>query len=272
MNNIYINLKSKSNCAAETLILSENGSGILIGDAPAFAAQWGKKNASHTVTYTVTNEAGDVLASDTLSIAIKPLAGTLRLESRHQFFGVLEALQQYVDNCEDAEHLIDDSKYEEFRAKLDAVAALRDQLDDVLASLADDPKFIVEPKPETGIPQPKAVELHLGTSPEFSKYSKRVKALGGKYSDCRGNTSKRFVTLPWTPEGRELADKLVAEFGWSKKTTLIVRGVDRFRNKHVHAWVIVHHVVPSEGNACERLLAKYEAAFEQAFPDCLASV
>ena len=272
MNNIYINLKSKSNYAAETLILSENGSGISIGDAPAFAAQWGKKNASHTVTYTVTNEAGDVLASETLSIAIKPLADTLRLDSRHQFFGVLEALQQYVDNCEDAEYLIEESKHEEFRGKLDAVAALRDQLDAVLASLADDPEFKIEPKPEVGIPQPTEVELHLGTSPEFTKYSKRVKALGGKYSDCRGNTSKRFVTLPWTPEGRELADKLVAEFGWSKKTTLIVRGVERFRNQHVHAWVIVHHVVPSEGNACERLLAKYEAAFEKAFPDCLASV
>lgn len=272
MNTIYINLKSKSNYAAETLILQENGSGILIGDAPAFAAQWGKKNSSHGVTYTLTNEAGDVLASETISIAIKPLADTLRLESRHQFFGVLEALQQYVDNCEDAEYLIEDSKHEEFRAKLDAVAALRDQLDDVLASLGDAPAFKIEPKPETGIPQPKEVELHLGTSPEFSKYSKKVKALGGKYSDCRGNTSKRFVTLPWTPEGRELADKLVAQFGRGRDTTLIVRGVNRFRNQHVHAWVIVHHVAPSEGNACERLLAKYEAAFEKAFPDCLASV
>jgi hypothetical protein len=272
VNTIYINLKSKSNYAAETLILSENGKGVSIGDAPAFAAQWGKKNASPSVSYTVTNEAGDILASETISIEIKPLADTLRLDSRHQFFGVLEALQQYVDNCEDAEYLIEESKHEEFRAKLDAVAALRDQLDDVLASLADDPKFIIEPKPEVGVPQPKAVELHIGTSPEFSKYSKKVKALGGKYSDCRGNTYKRFVTLPWTPEGRELADTLVAKFGRGGDTTLIVRGVDRFRNKHVHACVIVHHVVPSEGNACERLLAKYEAAFEKAFPDCLASV
>jgi hypothetical protein len=271
VNTIYINLKSKSNYAAETLILSENGSGILIGDAPAFAAQWGKKNASHSVSYTVTNEAGDVLASETISIEIKSLAGTLSLESRHQFFGVLEALQQYVDNCEDAEYRIEDSKHEEFRAKLDAVAALRDQLDDVLASLADDPKFKIEPKPEVGIPQPKAVELHLGTSPEFSKYSSKVKSLGGRYSHCRGDVSKRFVTLPWTEEGRALADKLVAEFGRGRGTTLIVRGVDRFRNKHVHAWVVVHHVVPSEGNACERLVAKYEAAFEQAFPDCLAN-
>ena len=274
MNTIYINLKSKSNYAAETLILSENGSGILIGDAPAFAAQWGKKNASHGVSYTVTNEAGDVLASETVSIAIKPLADTLRLDSRHQFFGVLEALQQYVDNCEDAEYLIEDSKHEEFRAKLDAVAALRDQLDDVLASLGDDPKFIIEPKPEVGIPQPKAVELHIGTSPEFSRYSKKVKALGGKYTDCRGYSSKRYVTLPWTEEGRALADKLVAEFGrrFSHGTTLIVRGVDTYRGRHVGASIVVQHVDPRDGNACELLLAKYESAFEKSFPDCLASV
>lgn len=271
MNTNYINLKSKSNYAAETLILSENGNGILIGDAPAFAAQWGKKNASHSVTYTVTNEAGDVLASETIFIAIKPLADTLRLESRHQFFGVLEALQQYVDNCEDAEYLIEDSKHEEFRAKLDAVAALRDQLDDVLASLADDPKFIVEPKPEVGIPQPKAVELHLGTSPEFSKYSKKVKALGGKYSDCRGYNNKRFVTLPWSNEGRELANKLIVEFG-RKPTTAIVRGVDRYNGKHVHAPVVVHQIDKDASDPCESLRIAYEAAFERAFPECLASV
>ena len=269
MNNIYIAIKSRTNHAAETLILSENGKGVSVADAPAFVAQWGRRNASTRVEYTVTNEAGEILASETISISIKPLTDCLRLESRHQFFGVLDALQQYVDNCEDAEYRIEDSKHKEFRARLDAVAALRDQLDDTLSSLADNtPEYTIEDK---GIPQPKAVELHLGTSPEFSKYSKKVKSLGGRYSHCRGDASKRFVTLPWTPEGRELADSLVAEFGRGRDTTLIVRGVDRFRNKHVHAWVVVHHVVPSEGNACERLVAKYEAAFEQAFPDCFAN-
>lgn len=272
MNTIYINLKSKSNHAAETLILSENGSGILIGDAPAFAAQWGKKNASHGVSYTVTNEAGCVLASETVSIAIKPLADTLRLDSRHQFFGVLEALQQYVDNCEDAEYLIEDSKHEEFRAKLDAVAALRDQLDDVLASLGDAPEFKIVPKPETGIPQPKAIELHLGTSPEFTRYSKKVKALGGTYSQCRGNAGYRFVDLPLTEDGRALVNELIARFG-RLKTTTVIRGIPRdYNGKHIHAPVVVHHVSKNDEDPCGKVLEGYEAAFARAFPECLASV
>lgn len=170
-------------------------------------------------------------------------------------------------------HKHDEVYVTENEAKLALAAKLREEAKSRLEWAS---RLVVEatpPKPvEVGIPQPKEVELHLGPSASFTKYSKRVKALGGKYSDCRGNTYKRFVTLPWTPEGRELADKLVAEFGWSKDTTLIVRGVDRFRGKHVHACVVVHHVAASEGNACGRLLAKYEAAFEQAFPDCLASV
>lgn len=123
------------------------------------------------------------------------------------------------------------------------------------------------------IPAPKSVELQLSPSPEFSRYSKKVKALGGRYNECRGNAYRRFVTLPWTEEGRELANKLAAEFGTGShlcgKTTLIVRGVDSFRNKHVHAWVIVHKITRSDADPCGTLLAKYEAAFLRAFPDAV---
>lgn len=119
------------------------------------------------------------------------------------------------------------------------------------------------------IPTPKSVELHLSASPEFSRYSKKVKALGGQYSECRGNTYKRFVDLPWTEEGRALANKLIAEFGYGKKvkTTAIVRGVDSFRGKHVHAWVIVHKVDCFEADPCRKLLESYEAEFLKAFPE-----
>ena len=123
------------------------------------------------------------------------------------------------------------------------------------------------------VPAPKSIELHLGTSPEFSRYSKKVKALGGRYNECRGNAYRRFVTLPWTEEGRELANKLVAEFGTgslqSGKTTLIVRGDETFRRRHVHAWVIVHKIDRGAADPCGAVLAKYEAAFLQAFPDAV---
>jgi chromosome segregation ATPase len=58
---------------------------------------------------------------------------TLRLDSRDKFFAALEALQQYIDNGEDADHLSDDPA---LQAKLEAASCLRDQLDAVLASLA----------------------------------------------------------------------------------------------------------------------------------------
>ncbi len=270
--NYYIHLKSNTNNACQNLILSENGKGVSLEAVAAFAASWGKRNGTTSVSYEVSNSAGEVVEKETVIISIKPLADTLNLDSRDKFFGVLEALQQYIDNGEDADHLIEESKYDEFRAKLDAVAALRDQLDAVLASLGDAPEFKIVPKPETGIPQPKAVELHLGTSPEFTRYSKKVKALGGRYSDCRGNAYKRFVDLPWTPEGRELANKLIAEFGRGKRTTAIVRGVNSYKGKHVNAPVVVHYIDRNASDPCESLRLAYEAAFEQAFPDCLASV
>jgi len=122
------------------------------------------------------------------------------------------------------------------------------------------------------IPTPKSVELHLSSDPQFTKkYGKAVKALGGRYNECRGNSYRRFVTLPWTDEGRSLANKLVAEFGTGSllcgKTTLIVRGSDTFRKKHVHAWVIVHKVARGSVDPCGVLLGLYEAAFLKAFPE-----
>jgi hypothetical protein len=61
----------------------------------------------------------------------------ITLDSRDKFWAMLDALQQFIDNCNDAEHLIDDSALPEFDAKLAAAEEMRDQLDAALASLAD---------------------------------------------------------------------------------------------------------------------------------------
>ena len=119
------------------------------------------------------------------------------------------------------------------------------------------------------IPHPGQIEIHLGGSPEFSRYSKKVKALGGKYTECRGHSHTRFVDLPFTDEGRELANRLVALFG-KPKTTIVVRGIPRdFRGKYIHAPVVVHYISKTSADPCQGLLDSYESAFLRAFPDAL---
>lgn len=119
------------------------------------------------------------------------------------------------------------------------------------------------------IPHPGQIEIHLGGSPEFSRYSKKVKALGGKYTECRGYSYTRFVDLPFTDEGRELANRLVALFG-KPKTTIIVRGIPRdFRGRYIHAPVIVHYIDKTSADPCQDLLDSYEAAFLRDFPDAV---
>lgn len=126
------------------------------------------------------------------------------------------------------------------------------------------------------IPAPKSIELHLTGSPEFSRYSKKVKLAGGSYSARRRYSNTRFVHLPWNDEGRALANKLIAQFGRGKNfhargdsgTTVIVRGVgNSFRGKTVHAWVVVHYIDKAEADPCGKLLELYEAAFLSAFPE-----
>ena len=120
------------------------------------------------------------------------------------------------------------------------------------------------------IPTPKSVELHLSGDPAFTKkYGKAVKALGGRYSECRGHSNTRFVDIPWTDEGRSLADKLIADFGKGEKRTVVVfRGLDRtFRGKHVHAPVVVHGVSQHDVAPVEVAFKAYEAAFLKAFPE-----
>jgi len=55
-----------------------------------------------------------------------------------------------------------------------------------------------------------AFELHLRVSVELTPtMRKRIKEMGGKYSECRGNSDRRFVTIPNSAEGRELSAQLL---------------------------------------------------------------
>jgi hypothetical protein len=50
---------------------------------------------------------------------------------------MLDALQQYIDNCNDAEFLIDNGELDEFYRKIAAAEEMRDELDAMLASSAN---------------------------------------------------------------------------------------------------------------------------------------
>jgi len=67
---------------------------------------------------------------------------------------------------------------------------------------------------------PTRIELHLSSAP-LKGFAKKIKAAGGRYSECRGDSNfKRFVTIP-TAEV-ELADALISAVG-HKRTTAVVR-------------------------------------------------
>ena len=72
------------------------------------------------------------------------------------------------------------------------------------------------------------VELHLTADTAFTKrgWGKRVDALpGGRWTDMRGSTWRRFVTLPMSPEGQALARDLLAVFHGSRGTVIIGRPI-----------------------------------------------
>ena len=63
--------------------------------------------------------------------------------------------------------------------------------------------------------------LDIATDPDFCAkgYGKKLRAIGGKYSECRGqdNTS-RFLTIPNTTEGRDFAAEVAKLFGGGRRS------------------------------------------------------
>lgn len=124
--------------------------------------------------------------------------------------------------------------------------------------------------PELDLPEPKMVELHL--SPDASlpkKHGSRIKASGGSYRHARGHVDTRAVFVPWTTEGRKLANELIdvygkrcARPGKSPKTVCIVRGMEG--QSKMPAWVVVHEIVTASCDPMAALLGMYQDAFDQA--------
>lgn len=72
---------------------------------------------------------------------------------------------------------------------------------------------LLGPDPRPDVVAPTQIELHLGPDPTLvGRYGSRIKRAGGKYRACRGYQDTRFVFLPNTTEGRELANELVRAY------------------------------------------------------------
>jgi hypothetical protein len=95
---------------------------------------------------------------------------------------------------------------------------------------------------------PYSIRMDLRNDPEFvKKYGKKVKAVGGSYSECRGHQSTRFVVLPSSED--VLINTIWAEFGGAdrinkksgeKMGTMVAQSVAL--SNHLPAWVTVQEI------------------------------
>lgn|SRR5262245_33786297 len=119
----------------------------------------------------------------------------------------------------------------------------------------------------------KQLELHVGTSPEFTRvFGARVKAQGGSYSHARGYGEKRFVKLPLNARGLALAEAILvadrADYGdaldprWaqlrSKRQVVLVRWdvLDR-------SLVVSQPLLPQVQFAAKRRVAQVRVARQE---------
>jgi hypothetical protein len=112
-------------------------------------------------------------------------------------------------------------------------------------------------------PAPDEWELHLSGNTDFTAkgWSKKVKALGGKYnrvspSACR----ERFVTLPNNDAGYALAEQLIQNFGNGK-----VPVIARFKTHNAWpSWVVVQYTVRQAQKPLRGVEADYQRMYRQA--------
>lgn len=108
--------------------------------------------------------------------------------------------------------------------------------------------------------RPTRIELQLGGSSSFTarRFGQKVKALGGRYNECRGLLEVRGVHLELTPAGIELAQELLREFPASyhraDQTPVVYRGFPGM----LKPWATVQ-----KGEDLEKTTAAFVAGYEQ---------
>jgi hypothetical protein len=111
------------------------------------------------------------------------------------------------------------------------------------------------------------LELHLAPVPLSRAHAKRIKACGGRYSECRSAYSnRRYVTVPTSEAGLALIDELVRTYRAGTKMTMIARGgVQGFDSRP--AWVVVQYVDPTLD---EPPFEQFARKFVKAYVDAIA--
>lgn len=140
MNSYSLQLKSLDNQATAFLNLEVSGHHhAAVEAARKVAARWGRCNGSSAVEYTV-SFGEEWSKSETVAAHAQPSpfwSVNVQIDSKDKFFAVLDALQQYVDNCDDAIGLAGDlDKIRDLAAKSNAAGEVVAQLEEVLVSLA----------------------------------------------------------------------------------------------------------------------------------------
>lgn len=116
-------------------------------------------------------------------------------------------------------------------------------------------------KREVKTPVATEIELHLSNHQFPMRFGKRVKRLGGRYSACRGDQTKRFVHLAPATEGvADLVDTLIKDNG---KTVVCLRGGRDFFN--LPSNLVVMHVPETAESPSKFIEDTFDKRFQNYF-------
>lgn len=93
------------------------------------------------------------------------------------------------------------------------------------------------------------VRIHASYIDEFPRrFGKQIRAAGGRFDECRGHQTTRYIYAPNTPELRPTLDAILAEakgdgFVSTKQATVIAEGrCCAPMNGNASSWITVHTV------------------------------
>lgn len=140
MSSYSLQIKSLSNSATQFVTVEAKNDQAAHEIARSHARAWGLHSGSQSVEYVLSLGDRQVHVGVTLAPRIpqsKNVLVTIQVDSSSKLHGLLEAIQQYIDNCDEA---IEDGKQHsdvsDLAAKVNACSDVKDQLEAVLVGLA----------------------------------------------------------------------------------------------------------------------------------------